>query len=83
MTIPAGTQTGKSFRLRGKGVRPARGGVAGDLLCRVIVETPVNLSREQKETFEAMREGLEGGRHSPRRSGWFDTVKSFFDNLRP
>lgn len=49
LKIPAETQTGKMFRLRGKGVEPVRGGAAGDLMCRVVVETPVNLSKKQKE----------------------------------
>ena len=48
LKIPEETQTGKLFRLRGKGVAPVRGGAAGDLLCRVIVETPVNLTSKQK-----------------------------------
>ena len=49
LKIPTETQTGKLFRVRGKGVRPVRGGPVGDLLCRVVVETPVNLTARQKE----------------------------------
>src|SRR3546814_6130748 len=49
LKIPEGTQTGKQFRIRGKGVAPVRGGGAGDLMCRVAVETPVNLSRRPRE----------------------------------
>src|SRR3546814_5210970 len=53
LKIPEGTQTGKQFRLRGKGVAPVRGGAAGDLLCRVAVETPVNLGKRQRELLRS------------------------------
>lgn len=79
--IPAETQSGKVFRLRGKGVEPLRGGQAGDLLCRVVIETPVNLNRKQRELLRAFQEGLESnssGGHSPKASSWFDGVKKFF-----
>ena len=82
LKIPAETQTGKVFRLRGKGVKPVRGTGAGDLLCRVEVETPVNLTREQKELlkkFDAtVRDG--GSKHSPRERSWLDGVRRFFEN---
>jgi len=82
LRIPEGTQTGKQFRLRGKGVAPVRGGGAGDLLCRVAVETPVNLSRRQRELLEELRDSLEGdSSHSPKASGWFEGVKRFFGDL--
>jgi len=82
LKIPEGTQTGKLFRLRGKGVAPVRGGGAGDLMCRVVVETPVNLSRRQRELLEEFRGSLQGNSsHSPRASGWFEGVKRFFDDL--
>jgi molecular chaperone DnaJ len=83
LKIPAGTQTAKMFRVRGKGVKPVRGGVIGDLICRVTVETPVNLTERQKELlreFEAsMQEG--GSRHSPQSHSWLDSVKSFIDKI--
>ena len=61
---------------------PVRGGGAGDLLCRVAVETPVNLSRRQRELLEELRDSLEGdSSHSPKASGWFDGVKRFFGDL--
>ena len=84
LKIPAGTQTGKLFRLRGKGVKPVRGGSVGDLLCRAVVETPVNLSKAQKGLLEQFRDTLgEGGKsHSPRQSSWFEGVKSFFDDMK-
>lgn len=85
LKIPAETQTGKLFRLRGKGVKPVRGGSVGDLLCRAVVETPVKLSKEQKALMEQLRESLgEGGKsHSPRQTSWFEGVKNFFDDLTP
>lgn len=85
LKIPAETQTGKLFRLRGKGVQPVRGGGVGDLLCRAVVETPVNLNKRQKEILSELQESLgHGGRtQSPRQSSWFDGVKSFFDDMKP
>ena len=82
LKIPSETQSGKLFRLRGKGVAPVRGGAQGDLLCRVVVETPVNLSAEQRELLESFDNSLAGkSKHSPRSNHWFDGVKKFFDNL--
>lgn len=85
LKIPAETQTGRLFRLRGKGVKPLRGGAVGDLLCRVAVETPVKLTAEQQALFEQLRDSLhEGGAaHSPRESSWFKGVKDFFESLKP
>jgi molecular chaperone DnaJ len=83
LKIPPGTQTGKLFRMRGKGVKPVRGGPVGDLMCRVLVETPVNLTEQQKELLreldETMRKG--GDRHSPHSSSWLDGVKQFFEKM--
>lgn len=82
LKIPEGTQTGKLFRLRGKGVAPVRGGGAGDLMCRVAVETPVNLDKRQRELLEEFRRSLEGdSSHSPKASGWFDGMKRFFGDI--
>ena len=82
LKVPEGTQTGKQFRLRGKGVAPVRGGGAGDLMCRVVVETPVKLSRRQRELMEEFRTTLEGDScHSPNATGWFEGVKRFFGDL--
>lgn len=83
LKIPVGTQSGRVFRLRGKGVKPVRGGGPGDLYCRVDVETPVNLTGEQKEMLRQLEASLDagGGQHSPRRSSWKDSVKTFFEGL--
>jgi molecular chaperone DnaJ len=83
LKIPSETQTGKLFRLRGKGVKPVRGGEVGDLLCRVRVETPVHLTKEQEEIIRKLDESLTGGgsTHSPQAHGWLDGVKQFFDKL--
>lgn len=83
LKVPPGTQSGKLFRLRGKGVVPVRGGGPGDLLCRVVVETPVNLTSRQKEILEELRSSMKQGgeKHSPKESSWFKGVKDFFDGL--
>lgn len=80
LKIPEGTQTGKLFRLRGKGVKPVRGGGPGDLLCKVAVETPVNLSRKQKDLLREFQQDTdgEGGKHSPKKTSWFDSVINIF-----
>jgi len=85
LKIPPETQTGKLFRMRGKGVKPVRGGSVGDLLCRAVVETPVKLNKKQKELLQQFQESLgEGGKsQSPRQSNWFEGVKSFFDDMKP
>lgn len=77
------TQTGKMFRLRGKGVKSVRTGAMGDLMCKVVVETPVNLSSRQKELLKELEEsmGTETAKHRPKAQGFFDGVKKFFDDL--
>jgi len=83
LKIPAETQTGRMFRMRGKGVKPVRGGAVGDLICKVKVETPVNLTRKQKDLLREFTGEMEegGSRHSPQASSWMDGVKKFFDGL--
>lgn len=83
LKIPAGTQTHKIFRMRGKGVKPVRGGGVGDLMCRVVVETPVNLHDDQKELLNQLNDSLQGGgsKHSPQASSWMDGVKKFFEGM--
>jgi len=83
LKIPAGTQTGKMFRMRGKGVKPVRGGPVGDLVCRVVVETPVNLTDRQKELLRELEDSIKGSgsTHNPNAHSWLDGVKSFFKDM--
>jgi molecular chaperone DnaJ len=83
--IPPETQSGRVFRLREKGIRPVRGGPTGDLFCRVVVETPVSLTREQKDLLEQFEASLQknASRHHPREESWLDGVKRFFRDLGP
>ncbi|MEO6353725.1 MAG: molecular chaperone DnaJ [Oxalobacteraceae bacterium] len=80
-SIPEGTQSGKTFRLRSKGIKGVRSGYAGDLFCHVVVETPVKLTEAQKESLrEFERLTVEGGaKHSPQSKSWMDKVKGFFE----
>ncbi|MDP1595152.1 MAG: molecular chaperone DnaJ [Gallionella sp.] len=78
--IPAETQSGKIFRLRGKGIKGVRSSTHGDLHCHVIVETPVNLTERQRELlreFESIND-QNSGHHNPRAKSWMDKVKDFF-----
>nr|WP_321269302.1 molecular chaperone DnaJ [uncultured Tolumonas sp.] len=84
LKIPAETQSGRMFRLRGKGVRSLRSGAEGDLLCKAVVETPVKLSDEQKELLKQLEDSLNGSgvkTHKPKAEGFFEGVKRFFDDL--
>ena len=80
LKIPAETQSGKVFRLREKGVQPVRGGGRGDLYCRVMVETPVKLTSEQRDLLRKFEDSLrtDDDKHSPREQGFFEGVKRFF-----
>lgn len=80
LKIPAETQSGKTFRLRGKGFKSLHSSSMGDLLCRVNIETPVNLTEEQKALLQQFNVSIEAGgnKHSPKSSSWFDSVKRFF-----
>lgn len=84
LKVPPETQSGKTFRIRGKGVKPVRGGPQGDILCTVQVETPVKLSSEQKEMLRHFEESLHKDRqsHSPQERSWLDGVKKFFDDMK-
>jgi len=84
LKIPPETQTNKLFRLRNKGVKPIRGHASGDLLCRVIVETPVHLTKRQKELMEEFQkiQSTVGKKQSPKQTSFFDGVKKFVDGLR-
>jgi molecular chaperone DnaJ len=78
--IPEGTQAGKQFRLRGKGIKGVRSSYPGDLYCHVAVETPVKLTESQrkllKELDESLRKG--GAKHSPTEESWADKLRGFF-----
>lgn len=84
LKIPPETQTGKKFRLRNKGVKSVRSSSTGDLVCTVVVETPVNLTARQRELLEEfdaiMSEG--GKRHSPKEHSWLDKAKGFIDDVK-
>ncbi|MEX6367859.1 molecular chaperone DnaJ [Providencia huaxiensis] len=84
LKIPAETQTGKIFRMKGKGVKSVRGGLQGDLMCHIVVETPVKLNEKQKALLQEFGESLggKGGeKNSPRSKSFLDGVKKFFDDL--
>jgi molecular chaperone DnaJ len=78
--LPEGTQHGKTFRLRGKGIKGIRSSYPGDLYAHISVETPVKLTEHQrkllKELDESLRKG--GDRHSPNEKSWADRVKDLF-----
>ncbi len=80
-TLPEGTQSGKTFRLRGKGIKGVRSGYAGDLFCHVVVETPVKLTERQKELLQEFEQltTAGGSKHSPHSKSWKDKVKEFFE----
>ncbi|EKT55425.1 molecular chaperone DnaJ [Providencia burhodogranariea] len=84
LKIPAETQTGKIFRMKGKGVKSVRGGLQGDLMCHTVVETPVKLNEKQKELLKEFGDslgGTSGEKNSPRSKSFLDGVKKFFDDL--
>ena len=78
LTIPEGTQSGKTFRLRGKGIRNVRSGNPGELYCHVVIETPVKLTEKQKALLKELDASLKDAKHSPQTRSWMDRVKEFF-----
>ena len=84
LKIPGETQSGRMFRLRGKGVKPVRGGAVGDLYCKVAVETPVKLDSAQKDLLKQFQDSLDkaGDKHSPKAKSWMTGVKKFFESLK-
>ncbi|MDD5297198.1 MAG: molecular chaperone DnaJ [Rhodocyclaceae bacterium] len=76
--VPAETQSGKVFRLRGKGIKGVRSHTAGDLMCHMVVETPVNLTERQKELLRELETSSVGEKHNPRAKSWMDKAKAFF-----
>jgi molecular chaperone DnaJ len=85
LKIPAETQSGRVFRLREKGVKSVRSNARGDLFCRVVVETPVNLSNEQRAMLRELDESLrhDGNKHAPRQKSFLEGVKRFFSGTAP
>ncbi|NMM39937.1 molecular chaperone DnaJ [Pseudoalteromonas arctica] len=83
LKIPAESQTGKMFRMRGKGVKSVRSGAVGDLICKVVIETPVKLNERQRELLQELEQsmGKDGSKNRPKEKGFFDGVKKFFDDL--
>ncbi len=84
LKIPKETQTGKMFRLRGKGVKSVRSSTTGDLMCKVVIETPVSLSGDQADLLRQLEQkmGINTTKHSPKETGFFDGVKKFFEDLK-
>ena len=78
--LPEGTQSGKTFRLRGKGIKGVRSNYPGDLYCHVAVETPVKLTEHQRKLLKELDESFKKGghKHSPNDQGWFEKAKNFF-----
>ncbi|MFL2980505.1 MAG: molecular chaperone DnaJ [Methylophilaceae bacterium] len=79
--IPAGTQTGATFSLKGKGIKPVRESQVGNLHCHVVIETPVKLTERQKKILEELElmNQADRSKHSPRSKTWLDEVKDFFE----
>jgi molecular chaperone DnaJ len=83
LKIPAETQTDRVFRVKGMGVPSVRGGDHGDLMCKVLIETPVNLTAKQKELLTQFDKTISASnKHNPKSSTWFDRVKKFFDEMK-
>ena len=78
--IPEGTQAGKQFRLRGKGIKGVRSSYPGDLYCHIVVETPVKLTEYQRKLLRELEESLKkgGAKHSPSGESWTDRLKNLF-----
>ena len=78
--IPEGTQAGKQFRLRGKGIKGVRGSYPGDLYCHITVETPVKLTEQQRKLLKELDETFKkgGSKHSRNGDSWTDRLKNLF-----
>jgi molecular chaperone DnaJ len=83
LKIPAETQTGRMFRLKGKGVKSVRSHHVGDLMCRIVLETPVKLSRQQKQLLQEFEDAYkdDNTEHNPRTETWLSSVREFFERL--
>ena len=83
LKVPSETQTGRMFRLKGKGVKSVRSHRTGDLMCRVVLETPVKLTREQKDLLKQFERTFteDNSLHNPRSQSWLKGVREFFDRM--
>ncbi|MBT7615362.1 MAG: molecular chaperone DnaJ, partial [Rhodospirillaceae bacterium] len=81
VSIPAGTQAGRQFRLRGKGMTGVRGSARGDMIIETMVETPIDLTARQKELLKEFEEAGGTGSHSPESDGFFTKVKDLWQDL--
>lgn len=82
VTVPAGTQSGHQFRLRGKGMTVLRSPARGDMYIQTVVEIPVNLSKRQQELLREFEKAGDNGKTHPESEGFFAKVKEFFEDLR-
>ena len=81
LKIPSETQTGRMFRMRNKGVKSVRSHSTGDLMCKVIIETPVKLSAKQRELLKEFEAACDHKKHKPKSDGFLNNIKHFFDDL--
>ena len=81
LKVPSGTQSGKAFRIKNKGVKSVRSSSKGDLICQVTIETPVNLNKEQKDLLNQFETSLGKNKstHKPQQENWIDSIKNFFE----
>ena len=82
VTVPAGTQSGQAFRLRGKGMTALRSTSRGDMFVETVIETPVNLSRKQQELLKEFEKSQAPEKTSPESAGFFAKVKDLWEDLR-
>jgi molecular chaperone DnaJ len=82
VTVPAGTQSGHQFRLRGKGMTVLRASLRGDMFIEAVVETPQNLTKRQQELLREFEKESDSGQTHPESEGFFARVKEFFEDLR-
>ncbi len=85
LKIPAGSQTGQRFVIQGKGVSPVRTRKVGDLICWIKIETPINLSKKQKELLRQFQDAMHDSKetHDPETNSWLHRLQSFFEGLKP
>lgn len=83
LKVSSETQTGRMYRLRGKGVKSVRSNTTGDLMCKVVIETPVKLTEHQRKLLKEFDAAVNGSskEHKPKADGFFDGVKNFFNDL--